>query len=133
MKERPEPLCQYSRKTWGVFPPTSLTTHVHWWKHAGDAIVVVFGVSMTSTHQSMYLHHFYSQICGVLVVPSTGGVHVATTASGCAIGEWFCDNSKQIGSGYLAPLLSLRQMGDNSNVCPLAHTSVTIPRYLYDH
>ncbi|KAF5345505.1 hypothetical protein D9757_011410 [Collybiopsis confluens] len=101
--------------------------------HAGDAIVVVFGVSMTSTHQSMYLHHFYSQICGVLVVPSTGGVHVATTASGCAIGEWFCDNSKQIGSGYLAPLLSLRQMGDNSNVCPLAHTSVTIPRYLYDH
>ncbi|KAF5378022.1 hypothetical protein D9757_009839 [Collybiopsis confluens] len=51
---------------------------------AGDAIVVVFGVSMTST---------VPNFCGVLVVPSTGGV--ATTASGCAIGEWFCDNGKQ--------------------------------------
>ncbi|KAF5365032.1 hypothetical protein D9757_009140 [Collybiopsis confluens] len=96
MKERPEPLRQYSRKTWGVFPPTSLTTHVHWWK---------------------------PNFCGVLVVPSTGGV--ATTASGCAIGEWFCDNGKQG--------VSWGQMGDNSNVCHLAHTSVTIPRYLYNY
>ncbi|KAF5387478.1 hypothetical protein D9757_007788 [Collybiopsis confluens] len=48
--------------------------------------------------------------------------------------------SDKIGSGYLAPLLSLRQMGDNvffcfrqSNVCPLAHAPLLSLRQMGDN